>query len=84
MTNTATTIQTVTAELTNNNLSTTGIYSTLPELTYRLVLNILHFGESALSKSTLGLKVKEIALSLAKKDGRKPVICKATLKTILV
>lgn len=78
-----TTIQTVTTELKKNNLPTTGIYSTMPKLTYNLIINILNFGEIALAKSTLGATVKQIAVSLAKIDGRKPVICPTTLKTIL-
>lgn len=77
------TIQTVTTELISNNIRITGSYSKLPALTYRLVMNILHFGEVALTKSSLGSKVKEIALSLARKDNRKPVICSSTLKTVL-
>lgn len=79
-----TTIKTVTEELTKNNISITWIYSTIPLLTHRLVINILNFGETALTKSTLGWKVKVIALALAKKDGRKPAVCPVTLKTILV
>lgn len=79
-----TTIELVKTELENNNLPTTGVYSTLPNMAYNLTLNILYFGESELEKSNLGKGVKTVALMMAKKDGRKPTVCKNTFKTILV
>lgn len=78
-----TTLLNVTLELEKNNFPTTGAYSSIPQSTYHLIISILHFGESQLEKSTLGKGIKLLALDLAKKDGRKPVICKNTLKTIL-
>lgn len=77
------TIENVTAELANQGIPTTGCYSKIPTLTYSLIINILHFGESSLENSTLGSKVKAIALELAKKDGRKSVYCPVTFKNIL-
>lgn len=78
-----TTLATVTNELKHNNFPTTGCYEKIPQLTYSLVINILHFGENEINKSTLGKGIKEIALKLAKADGRKPSICPNTCKTVL-
>ncbi len=80
-----TTITTVTTALENSNFPTTGdSYSKIPQMTFSLVLNILHFGDSALASSKLGKGIKDLAIQLAKKDGRKPVICQSTFKTILL
>lgn len=78
-----TTLENVTNELIALKLPTTGIYSKIPKLTYDLVINILHFGESAVEKSTLGKGVKTLAITLANKDGRKPEICTKSLKITL-
>ena len=79
-----TTLENVTTELEALKLPTTGIYSKIPKLTFRLVLDILHFGESAIKKSTLGKGIKELAIEIAIKDGRKSIICPLTFKNILV
>ena len=78
-----TTLKNVTAELESLNLPITGIYSKVPQLTFSLLLDILHFGESAIQKSTLGKGIKELAIELAIKDGRKSIICPVTFKNIL-
>ena len=79
-----TTLENVTAELKRLNFPTTGSYSKLPESTYNLVLNILHFGNKAIEESTLGKGIKALAIELAKKDGRNLIVCKETLKTVLI
>lgn len=78
-----TTLETVTNELKKNNIPTTGSYERIPQMTYSLVIKILNFGEGVLESSSMGWKVKEIAVNLAKKDGRKPVVCQETFKTVL-
>lgn len=79
-----TTLENVTIELKKMNIPTTGSYGQIPMITYRLIIDILHFGESALAKSTLGESIKRLALEMAKKDGRKCEICPITFKNILV
>lgn len=80
-----TTLEKVTQELKNKNIPTTGVYSSIPKNTFMLVRSILFFGkEKALSASGLGFKVKDLAVQLAEKDGRKPILCDITGKYILV
>lgn len=76
-------LENVTSELENIGIRTTGCYSELPKLTMRLVINILHFGTSAIDNSNLGVRIKRLAVELAKKDGRTPSICPETLKITL-
>ena len=79
-----TNLNTVTNELKSNNFPTTGSYESFPEMTYNLVIDILHFGEEVIEESTLGKGIKTLALEIAKKDGRKSVVCSETFKNILV
>ena len=79
-----TTLENVTLQLNNIGIRTSGVYETLPQTVLNQIINVLHFGENVLERSSLSSGIKALIIRMATEDGRSCVICERTFKTILV
>ena len=79
-----TTLENVTLQLNNIGIRTSGVYETLPQTVLNQIINVLHFGENVLERSSLSSGIKALIIRMATEDGRRCVICERTLKTILL